>query len=554
MELLVAAIIAVSSQVTDVTVYNDRAQVVRTAEVELQEGINKLRFEDLPEAIDSRGIQVDGSGVATVLDVRYKVEDLDEIPQAAWKELHAAQEDLAQGEKAILQRIEVLRQSKQFLAQIGSKVTHKADTEGEPELDPESWEKMLALYTGKNTEYDAGIRNAETELKEVREALHKVRADIAAKGADSRKQRRVVEVDLEAAKAGKATIKLSYIVHGPKWIPTYDVRVDTETREMEMKYFALVRQSTGEDWSNVALNLSTANPGLGGQHPELSPWRISMRAPQQIKGKSWGVYGKPLLSETADSSLVLCNAFAPETANRFESSVAGITPAASDAPAPVEVRATTASRQGASVVFAVKGGSTIESDNVEHRVAVSSVTLPAHFRYSAVPKVDPYAYLKAKASNSGKHPFLGGKANIYLDGSYVATSALEMVAPGEEFWVFLGADESMKVEHKLIKRYQSKEGLRGKTVRHTFEYLMTVKNTHGVAEEIIVWDQLPISGSEGLKVKLLNPKYSKDTDTLKMDDEQRLSWFRKLEPGAEWKIPFSFQVEAPKGMTVSGLE
>ena len=96
MELLVAAMIVVSSQVTDVTVYNDRAQVVRTAEVELKQGINKLRFEDLPEAIDSRGIQIDGSGAATVLDVRFKIENLKEIPQEVWKELHAEQEELAQ--------------------------------------------------------------------------------------------------------------------------------------------------------------------------------------------------------------------------------------------------------------------------------------------------------------------------------------------------------------------------------------------------------------------------------------------------------------------------
>lgn len=543
MELLVAAMIAVSSQVTDVTVYNDRAQVVRTAEVELKPGINKLRFEELPEAIDSRGIQVDGSGAATVLDVRFKIENLKEIPQEAWKELHARQEKLVQDEKVVLQRIEVLRQAKNFLRQIGSKVTHQAETESEPELNPESWEKMLTLYTGKNTEYDEGIRESEVELKKIREALGKVRAEIAAKGASLRKQRRVVEVDLEAAKAGKATLKLSYIVRGPKWIPTYDVRVDTETREMEVKYFALVRQSTGEDWTDVALKLSTANPGLGGQHPELEPWRISIRQSQQMKGKSEAMHygiGRKAYSSTS-------NLYGSDSDKEFIL-------AADEPVAAVQLRETLTTRQGASVVFEVKGGSSIESDNVEHRVAVASVLLPAHFRYSAVPKVDPYAYLKAKAENTGMHPFLEGKANIYLDGSYVATSLLEAVEPGEDFWVFLGVDESMKVEHKLIKRYQSSEGFRGKTVRHTFEYMMTVKNTHSVKEEVIVWDHLPISSSEGLEVKLLEPQYSKDTDSLKVDDEQRISWFQTLEPGAELQLPFSFYVEAPKDMKISGLE
>ena len=50
--LIAVAAVVVSSQVTDVTVYNDRAQVVRTAEVMLEQGVNKLRFENLPEGVD----------------------------------------------------------------------------------------------------------------------------------------------------------------------------------------------------------------------------------------------------------------------------------------------------------------------------------------------------------------------------------------------------------------------------------------------------------------------------------------------------------------------
>ena len=546
MELLVAAMIAVSSQVTDVTVYNDRAQVVRTAEVELKQGINKLRFEDLPEAIDSRGIQVDGSGAATVLDVRFKIENLKEIPQEVWKELHAEQEELAQDEKAVLQRIEVLRQAKDFLRQIGSKVTHQAETEAEPELNPESWEKMLALYTGKNTEYDEGIRDAEVELKEIREALGKVRAEIAAQGANLRKQRRVVEVDLETAKAGKATLKLSYIVRGPKWIPTYDVRVDTETREMEVKYFALVRQSTGEDWKDVALKLSTANPGLGGQHPNIQPWRINVAKPASgiVAVVEVHRYPQDYSVETGQKTAPVVKSQDWEDFDRGD---------VLSAPR-VGTRGATASAQGASVVFGVKGKSEIDSDNVEHRVAISTIKMPAHLRYSTVPKMDKHAYLKAKGTNPADYPFLKGNANIFMDGNYVATSQLKLVAPQEDFWIFLGVDESIKIEYKLVKQYESSEGFRGRTVRHSFEYLFRVKNTHSEPEELIIFDQLPISGNEEIKVKLVEPKYSENTDALEINNEKRIKWFLVLEAGEERDVPFSFQVEAPKDMKIGGLE
>lgn len=549
---IAVAVLVVSSQVTDVTVYNDRAQVVRTAEAKLEQGINTLVFENLPEAVDPRGIQVDGSGMATVLDVRFKTENFTDIPKEAWKNLYDKQTELVENEKVFLQKIGRFNESKKFLKKISEKVTHTPQQEeGEVHLNPDSWNKMLELYISKSADYDDGIRLAELELKKIRVALKKIQADIRDTGADTRKKRRVVEVDLEVLEAGKAELKLTYIVHGPKWVPTYDIRVATGSREMEVKYFALIQQNTGESWDHISLKLSTANPGLGGQHPELDSWRIKLFQPAS-RSKSWGSVGNGV---NFDSSKLSAN-------NRFESgdSLYGGDTLLLNVPLdravrlPMETRRTQVARQGASVVFSVKGACEIASDNVEHRVAVSTVKLPSIFRYSSIPKVDPHAYLKAKATNTADHPFLAGKANVFLDGSFVATSTMKLVAPAEEFWVFLGADESMKVEHKLIKKYRSKEGLTGRNVRHTYEYLMTVKNTHGVPEEVVVFDQLPISGSEDLKVKLIEPKYSKDTDFLKIDDEQLISWIQTLEAGQEWAVPFSFYVEAPKGMKIDGLE
>ncbi len=539
--LLAAAAFAVSSQVTEVTVYNDRAQVTRSAAVQLEQGVNTLVFEDLPESIDSRGIQVTGAGGALVLDVRFKTENFEALPDEAWKKLDDRRTELRKQKAVIEQEIARHKEAKAFLKNISRKVTHASDSEeGAVSLDPGSWESMLALYTTKNAEYDQALQDAGERLTEVQNALAKVEADIRDAGMIGRKRRRVVEVDLDSPTAGNAQVNLSYRVRGPKWIPTYDIRVDTESRVMDVHYSALVRQNTGEDWSGVALQLSTANPGLGGQHPELDPWRISMQQPERFERMMYSA--EPPSEMMLESSLGLMDADEDAV---YRGEVSDL---------PLEYRTAAVSSKGASVVFEVEGASDVESDNVEHRVSLASVRLPAAFRYSAIPKLSPYAYLKAKAVNSGEHPFLAGKANVFLDGNFVTASQLELTAPQEEFWVFLGADESMKVEHRLIRKYQSKEGLTGKTARHAFEYLMTVKNTHSVAEEVVVWDQLPISGSEGLKVKLLQPKYSLDTAELKIDDEKKIRWFRMLKPGEEWEIPFSFYVEASRGVNISGLE
>ncbi|MBN2784230.1 MAG: DUF4139 domain-containing protein, partial [Pontiellaceae bacterium] len=402
---------------------------------------------------------------------------------------------------------------------------------------------MLELQADRGAEYDEGIRTANRELKSVKDSLRKVEADIRDAGAGERRQRRIVEVDLEAPAAGSARIDLSYLVLGPGWQPVYDVRVDSGSRSMEVNYFALVRQNSGEDWSGVDLRLSTARPGLGGEHPELAVWRIGVANDARLGGQSINRFPNSFDVETGQRTAPVVRS----AGLVLDSVVAGVR-------RDMTVRQAENSTQGTAVLFAVSGKSDVVSDNVEHRVAVSSLSMPAHFRYSCVPKLDRYVYLKAMGKNQTDYPLLQGNANIYLDGSYVATSGLDFVAPGETFWAFLGVDESIQVDYKLINKHESREGLTGRTVRHTHEYLFTVKNTHDEAEELIIFDQLPISDNENVEVELLTPKVAKNSDALEINDEKRIKWFLVLKPGEEREIPFVFQVEAPHDVEIDGLE
>lgn len=224
------------------------------------------------------------------------------------------------------------------------------------------------------------------------------------------------------------------------------------------------------------------------------------------------------------------------------------------APAAMVVRTADVQSGSGAVVFAVKGDSSIDADNVSHRVAISQEQFNVGFRYSAVPKLTPYAYLKAKAVNAQTYPLLPGKSNVFLDGNFITASSLDLIAPQEEFWVFLGADEGVKVEHKLVKRYRSTEGLIDRRIRYAFDYEIKLHNTHSVAEDVVVWDQLPMSGSENIEVTLVEPKISKKTESIKIDEDKFIEWHFKLKPNQEITVPFKFHVEAPVGVDISGLD
>jgi hypothetical protein len=67
-------------------------------------------------------------------------------------------------------------------------------------------------------------------------------------------------------------LTVSYFVPNAGWTPTYDLRVRDITRPLEIGYKATVYQYSGEDWNNVKLSLSTANPRKNNQAPALRAW------------------------------------------------------------------------------------------------------------------------------------------------------------------------------------------------------------------------------------------------------------------------------------------
>jgi uncharacterized protein (TIGR02231 family) len=140
-----------------------------------------------------------------------------------------------------------------------------------------------------------------------------------------------------------------------------------------------------------------------------------------------------------------------------------------------------------------------------------------------------------------------------LDGNFLAEAKLDLVAPGEEFWTYLGVDESVKVDYKLLKKYKDEQGVFEKKNRYVYQYETVVTNKKGVDVELVLWDQLPVSTDQKLVVKLIDPKYQKDSDSLKKNSQDMFEWLLSLKPGESRKIGFSYSVEYPQDYLLEGL-
>jgi len=530
----------IPSDVSAVTVYSDRALVTRKATFSANAGSHKYVFDNLPDAIEQNSIQVNGKGEAILRDIKFSEVFFSDVPDEKVKCLLKEQQRIEDDMTAVEDKIQQASKEKEFIDSIARKLTSQSKGTNSGELDPEKWVNMVEFYRKKLVELDQEIRNAEQRQRKLENELEKVSSTISNLG-NANKQRNQVEVVVEVSQETRMTLELSYIVYGPGWTPYYDLRVDSDNKIMDVTYNALIRQNTAESWNDVSVFLSTAQPNINGHQPELSPWYLDVYTEtDNLEGRS-----------VADSSPIRKR---KENIAQMMESGAGEIMADIIMQAPsMSKPATTVESMATSVVFKVEGNNTIANDGDDHKVTILMQSFPANFRYSCVPKMSPYAYLKAQVKNISEYPFLPGDTNIFLDKNFVATSYMDLVVPDEEFWTYLGIDEGIKVEHKFLKRKQKNAGVFNKTKNYVYEYQIELQNNKKNQEEIVVWDQLPISNHDKIEVKLMSPELTEKNKSFKMNEFKYLEWLYKPVPGEKIQIPLMFSVEYPQEMNVTGL-
>src|SRR3989442_2673026 len=91
-------------------------------------------------------------------------------------------------------------------------------------------------------------------------------------------------------------MEVSYVVPSASWSPTWDARLDAEKPSVGLSLYGAVQQSSGEDWSDVKLAVSTAQPQRGLYVPELSARYLDKNPPPpppQPVAKDYRKRGKP---------------------------------------------------------------------------------------------------------------------------------------------------------------------------------------------------------------------------------------------------------------------
>ncbi len=269
---------AVDAPVTSVTVYSDRARVVRTARVSLS-GTQRVELPFLFGSVDPASIRVEAQG-AEVSRVDIRPVDARALPATEARKLVTELERLddqisqARAERDVYsEQLEALGKVQPVLPP--ENPTPAQTAQRPSRLDASGWRAATDFLVEASSRLQAKLR--EVSLRE--EALER---ELSLRVQEARQlgatpQRPGLEVVPTLSGQGPVTLTLTYVTTGARWYPSYELRLEPESNRVQVAFAGRVSQESGEDWEDAALTLSTALPATATTAPRIATWKIGQR-------------------------------------------------------------------------------------------------------------------------------------------------------------------------------------------------------------------------------------------------------------------------------------
>jgi hypothetical protein len=589
----------IKSIIKEVTVFQSNAQVTREKSVDLISGETVLKFINLSPFIDAKSIQVKANGAVTVLNVNHQQNFIDKLEKQ--KELVTLESKLGElNTKIELENtmLEILKEELSFLKEnknIGGK---------NESLTVTNFRETATYYSSRLTSLKLKEIERNQTLVKLTQEKNDIENQINTFTSKKEYPNGEILVKVAAKNNSKVTFEISYVVGNAGWFPSYDIRAKNVNEPIELVYKANVKQDTKVDWKDVKLKLSTANPTVSGVAPELKPYFLDYNIAPPIyslesnsvsgivtdgsnplpgtsvivKGTTIGTTtdfeGKYSISipngarELAYSYLGfssktvniygnVMNVQLQEEANNLDEVVVigyGTTKRKKSINQMLEGTVTGVQIRGAasleipmeqvenqtSVDFEIKIPYTINSDNKSYAVDITNYDLKADYQYYSVPKINKSAFLIANITDWEKYNLLAGEANIFFENTFVGKSLLDVRNAKDTLQISLGVDKNIQIEREKITDFASKKFI-GSKKEELRDWKITIKNNKNQAVNMLVFDQIPVSVNDEIKVEILSI-----SNAIHKLESGELKWYFNLKAKESKTFEVKYVVKYPK--------
>eukprot|EP01040_Poterioochromonas_malhamensis_P007121 gene7121-7692_t len=578
--------------ITNVVVYRDRAEVTRQVFLSaLEIGELQVSIFSLTQQANTDSIRVKTmESNCDILEVSHEfVYNQRSSASTTVNEVKAKVEELEEKLAKIDNSLTRLGSQRGFLTTYANNVVSNSGAQVATRVGIKEATDVLVHYQNEVEKLDDERVKTEKEKKTIaaeleiqRRKLQELTNDHLAR---EHEMRITLFISLEAKAVEDIRLQFSYVVNNATWSPSYDIRVNNTDSSLALSYFAEVTQTTGENWQDCHLMLSTSNPSIGSTPPALPQKTFDFYRPY------YGGYAKKTM--LARSSVMAPRAAELEDRASFSAlgdDYGGAPSFAQQSQIPSDFRkaGVVGSGDAGSTVFTINRKVSIDCDNKPHKVMITARSFRPQMVHYAVPSVSPHVYIQAKTKNSSQYPLLASdNVSIYLDGNFISKSSLKQTSAGESFQIFVGVDPAVKVEYLPVRKEEYRKGWVSGSEVKKFSHATILHNTKSSAIRIILAESLPRSTNEKIAIELLEPaanaltegkgsalpettaqdaisnltNYSENEDpnddslprdfVTKNKLTNNVVWLKTLQPQEKAKVDFVYKVTWPKGSQIN---
>lgn len=502
-------------------VFLNGAQLNRTAKIQVKSGIQDYTILGLSADVDPNSISIKGKGAYTIIGVKHRLNYLS-APKLT-PEIQKLRDSIriyTNLDERNLQIQNAYQEEKSMILQ------NKVIKSQNQNLDVLELQKLADFYRSRMQDINLSLLDLskkDQHYKKRIQLLHQQESQIRAA---FRKTTSEVVLTILAKANTSGSLELSYKINDAGWIPSYDVRSKNGSDQINIKYKATVYQTTGEDWKNVKLTLSTGQLNTNNTLPSLSPWYIQYYTAykkRRSNSKSRSIAAPSMVAESYDAEM------------EDELAVASL------------AQFTKIIESQFNTEFTIGLPLTIKSNAEGQMMAITDYKLPVQYRYLTIPKINNSAYLLARISGWEDLYLLPGEMSLYNQDTYIGKSYLDPAKTIDTLELSMGKDQFVSVERKMIKDH-NKNVIFGSNRKLNKGFEITIKNAKSKAIEIVIMDQIPISSLSEIIVKL-----EEDGGANLNKNNGFMSWNLELKSKASFMTSFIYSVKFPKDKRITNL-
>lgn len=521
-------------------VYYDGAELTQNTQVTLPKGLSEVVITNVSDQLMENTIKVGSINDVTVMSVQFSnayIEEYDNVNNSPL--MKPLRDSIAVAELKLEKITNAINADTQTINLLDRTSTSQTfQTFGFTDVT-----KWVEYYGKKRQEVQNAMYLKKKEKEVIEAKWNALKGQLTLGGDKSeRSSRGKLIVQVMSAKEGNIPFRINYATNRAQWIPSYDLRIDKINAPIKMMYKAQVVQTSGIDWRNVRLSLTSGKLNQNYSLPTWNTWFVQYEVPQEVivntgystnsRRKMTGAVARIAEKDLAVESNAYDMVAFEEVSYEDRQTLAEYT---------------TVNQSELNVTFDIAIPYSILSNGKRHSVDLNTFDINGDYKFYSAPKLDANAYLVAEIKDYGKHNLLSGQANVIYDGMNIGQTYLSTENTEEKLRLNIGKDPNISISRTLIADKSGTKTLSSKK-EQTFTYEISIKNNKKETVAIQVEDQYPVSTDNSIEV-ILN-EVSKGTTEA---EKGLITWNVSLQPNEVKKIRVSYILKYSKDKNIENI-